>query len=312
MSELGQLEQAVQKAVQSTSNQANAMAITYNDEIRMKTFEKAPFLTFLESRGRCTDVDTANVAFFKEAPTNTAAFIAETANIPDYAATTYTEVADRMKTIASGIKVSLMAQMGTDAVDLLQREIMRGYINIQNLTDKTLLEGDSSNSSNQFDSIFSDSDVNTDDLQGEETTLDDIDDMLTTIVDEKGGAPDCIITDHFVAKQLRALVAPYRRYNDKVDIGLGYRVTTYEGTNGKEIPILIDPNLGYNESDDEHKLCFVDSSAIDVKYLMRPSLIDNLQAANLAYNQAVATFVTAMNVAPYTAGVIDGIGSGNE
>ena len=40
-----------------------------------------------------------------------------------------------------------------------------------------------------------------------------------------------------VVKQLKALVAPYRRFNDKVDIGLGtHRVITYESMMGTELP----------------------------------------------------------------------------
>ena len=70
----------LRKAVESTDYVADAMAITYDDEIMMKTFQYSPFLQALENKGRCYDVDTANVAFFKEAPTNAASFINETEN----------------------------------------------------------------------------------------------------------------------------------------------------------------------------------------------------------------------------------------
>ena len=59
----------LQKAVESTANIADAMAITYDEDIMMKTFQYSPLLQALEGKGRCFDVDTANVAFFKEAPT---------------------------------------------------------------------------------------------------------------------------------------------------------------------------------------------------------------------------------------------------
>ena len=309
-SELEVLRNAFAKAVQTTANQPNSMGITYDEEIQWKTFQYAPFLTYLESKGRCTDVSTANVAFYKETPANTAQFIAESADIPEYTATSYEEVPDRMKTLVSGIKVSKMAEMGTDYMDVLAREIERGYLKVENLTDKTLLDGDSSQAGNpnSFNKIWKD--ANSDDLEGAEITEDDIDDMLNIIINENGGHPDVIVTDAYVAKQLRAIVAPYRRYNDKIDIGLGHRVVSYESLDGIEIPIIVDKNLPFDSTSDEHRLVALDSSTIDEKYLMRPSLVTDLPANNLAYNQAVVAYVTAMNTAPFKCGVIEGIGDG--
>lgn len=307
-SELEALRNAFVKAVQTTANQPNSMGITYDEEIQWKTFQYAPFLTYLESKGRCTDVSTANVAFYKETPANTAQFIAESADIPDYTATSYEEVPDRMKTLVSGIKVSKMAEMGTDYMDVLAREIERGYLKVENILDETLLAGDKTVDSNSFNKVWKD--ANSDDLDGAEITEDDIDEMLNTIINENGGHPDVIVTDAYVAKQLRAIVAPYRRYNDKIDIGLGHRVVSYESLDGIEIPIIVDKNLPADTEADEHRLVALDSSTIDVKYLMRPSLVTDLPANNLAYNQAVVTYVTAMNTAPFKNGVISGIGDG--
>lgn len=305
--ELNMLNQAIEKAYQSTSNQPAHMAIAVDDEIHSKTFDYSPFLAFLDKQGQCQDVTNANVSFFKETPQNVASFIGETADLPDYAVTNYEEVVDRMKTVASGFKVSMMSQMGTDYVDLLQTEIRRGYLNVSNTIDKTLLQGDSSQNSLEFDAVTTEiPEANIIDNEGASITEDAVDTLLTTIVEENDGHPDVIVTDSYVAKQLKAIVAPYRRYNDKVDIGLGHRVTTYEGMDGVEIPILIDKNVPSDA--DDHKLLALDSTTIKVKYLMRPSLFADLPATNLSYNQAVASFVTAMNLAPWKNGVISGIG----
>ena len=296
----------LRKAVESTDYVADAMAITYDDEIMMKTFQYSPFLQALENKGRCYDVDTANVAFFKEAPTNAASFINETENIPDFAVTTYTEVAQRMKTVSEGITISRMAQMGTDKTDLLEREIQRAYFQVNSLIDETLLTGTGTTAAKNFKAVINDSAVNTASAN-DAITEDAIDDMLSTIIDNNGGRPDLIVTDNFVAKQLKKIAAPYRRYNDQVDIGLGFRVSTYESPDGSAIPIVVDKNMPTANSGAKHSLAIIDSAAIEVKYLMRPSLISDLPASNLAYNQCVASFVTAMNVAPHKCGVIDSI-----
>ena len=296
----------LQKAVESTANIADAMAITYDEDIMMKTFQYSPLLQALEGKGRCFDVDTANVAFFKEAPTNEASFINETENIPDFAVTTYTEVAQRMKTVAEGITISRMAQMGTDKTDLLEREIQRAYFQVNSLIDETLLQGAGTAAAKDFKAVIAETGINTEDADGP-VTEDAIDDMLSTIIDDNGGRPDLLVTDNFVAKQLKKIVAPYRRYNDTVDIGLGFRVSTYESPDGSAIPIVVDKNMPTADSGASHSIALIDSAAVEVKYLMRPSLISDLPASNLAYNQCVASFVTAMNVAPHKCGLLSGI-----
>lgn len=301
-----QLRTSLSKAIEQTTDIAQGMAITYDDEIAMKTFQYSPLLNVLDSKGRCQDVDTANVAFFKETPTNNASFINETENIPDFAVTNYTEVADRMKTIAEGISISRMAQMGTDYVDLLEREIQRAYFQVNSLIDETLLKGKGTAALKDFKSVTDTTGINSQDVSGA-ITEGAIDDMLSKIIDENGGHPDIIVTDNFVAKQLKAIAAPYRRYNDKVDIGLGFRVSTYESPDGMEIPIVVDKNVPTANSGAEHSLAILDSSAVEVKFLMRPSLITDLPAQNLAYNQAVASYVTALNVAPFKCGLLNKI-----
>ena len=109
-----------------------------------------------------------------------------------------------------------------------------------------------------------------------------------------------------VAKQLKAIVAPYRRYNDKIDIGLGHRVTSYESMFGTDIPILVDGNFIVSANDD--KLAIIDSSTIEVRRLMPPTLIQDLPVNKLAYKNVIATFLTCLNVGEFQDGLITGIG----
>jgi hypothetical protein len=308
--ELKNLYESVNKAIQATTNAPNIMQITPDPEIHSKTVEETSFLSFLRMQNREEMVNTSKVSFLEESPTNTASVIAETGDIPDYAVTSYTEVAETMRTIATGFKVSMMAQMGTTAADILQTEISRGYTLVNNKMDYLLLNGDSTSNALEFDSIWSDSDVNTEGLSGDALTEDDIDDLLGEIKNQ-GGSPDVIVTDSFVAKQLKKIAAPYRRYNDKIDIGLGFKVITYESLNGRELTILVDENVpttgsGANET---HAMLALDSSTIKIKTLLPPSLFD-LPSSNLSYNKAVATFTVAHNLAPWKNGAITGIGEG--
>ena len=308
--ELKSLYESVNKAIQATTNAPNIMQITPDPEIHSKTVEETSFLSFLRMQNREEMVNTSKVSFLEETPGNTASVIAETANIPDYAVTAYTEVAETMRTIATGFKVSYMAQMGTTAADILQTEISRGYTLVNNKMDYLLLNGNSTSNALEFDSVWSDSDVNTDDLNGDALTEDSIDDLLGEIKNQ-GGSPDVIVTDSYVAKQLKKIAAPYRRYNDKIDIGLGFKVITYESLNGRELTILVDENVptegtGANET---HAMLALDSSTIKIKTLLPPSLFD-LPSSNLSYNKAVATFTVAHNLAPWKNGAITGIGAG--
>jgi hypothetical protein len=310
--ELQALYDSVNKAYQTTGNAPNIMQITPDPEIHSKTVEETSFLSFLRMKGREEPVNTSKVSFLEETPGNTASVIAETGDIPDYAVTAYTEHPETMRTIATGFKVSFMAQMGTTARDILQTEISRGYTLVNNKMDYLLLNGDSTTNALEFDKVWKD--VNTEDNDGDALTEDAIDDLLGEIKAE-GGSPDVIVTDSFVAKQLKKIAAPYRRYNDKVDIGLGFRVITYESLNGRELTILVDENVPTTtkgsgaSATTEHAMMAFDSSTLKIKTLLPPSLFD-LPSSNLAYNKAVATFTVAHNLAPWKSGVITGIGAG--
>lgn len=292
----------LQKAMQTSSNAPASMQITYSPELQTKVFEKAPYFRFLESKGRVDDnFKSTYAAFYLKNSSGVSQFIAEDDDVPDAIASSYTETMEKMKTLIYPIDVSMLSQMGNNVVDLLQSEIQDGFIKVTNDLDNTLLQGKGTASDKDFKGFVNQVTTNKETLSDEPITEDLIDDMLTAIIDGNNGTPDCIVTTNLVAKQLKKIVAPYRRYNDKIDIGLGHRVVAYEAPNGAEIPILIDSNL---ESD---SMLFVDSATIEVKRLLAPTLLTNLPTNKLGTRDAVVSFVTAQNVAEYKNGLITGI-----
>lgn len=295
----------LKKAMQITTDAPDSMQIEYSPELMSKVFEQAPYLRFLESKGCVKPATTSRIGFYVEENGAAASFIAEDADIPDSAATKYTEKTRNMTTLINPVYVSMMAEKGNNTIDLIQRELDKGFINIKNKVDSALLQGDGKN--NVFEGFSKEVTTNTASLAGSALTEDAIDDMLTKVIDGNGGNVDCIVTSATVAKQLKKIAAPYRRYNDKIDIGLGHRVTTYESLNGSEIPILIDSNLSA-DTDGNDSMLFVDSSTIEVRELMAPTVLNDLPVNKLGTKLAVVNFITAQNIAEFRNGLITGIG----
>ena len=290
-----------------TGDAPTSTQIQYSPDLKSKVFEKAPFFRFLESKGRVDDSFGSTYAgFYKEVDASVASWIDENEDIPAANASSYNEDMSKMKTLIHPIDVSLMAQMGNNAIDILAKEIDKGFIKVTNSLDSTLLQGKGTAATKDFKGFTKQVSTNVETMDsGEAINEDVIDDMLTAIVDGNGGTVDCIITTNGVAKQLKKLVAPYRRYNDKIDIGLGHRVIAYEAPNGAEIPILIDSNLEQESNLD--LMLFADSSTIEVKRLLPPTLMTNLPTNKLGTKNAVVSFATANVTAEFCNGMIKGI-----
>lgn len=281
--------------------------IQYSPELKSKVFEKAPFFRFLESKGRVdNNFSSVYAGFYKEVDASIASWLDENEDIPAANASEYKEAMSKMKTLIHPIDVSLMAQMGNNAIDILAKEIDKGFIKVTNELDRTLLQGTGTSSAKNFEGFTKQVTSNVETMNADEAISEDvIDNMLTNIIDGNGGTVDCIVTTNGVAKQLKKLVAPYRRYNDKIDIGLGHRVVAYEAPNGAEIPILIDSNLDKVSGKD--LMLFADSSTIEVKRLLPPTLMTNLPTNKLGTKNAVVSFATANVTAEFCNGMIKGI-----
>lgn len=295
--------QELRKDMMLTDQSPTSMQVSYTPELKSKVFEKAPYYRFLESKGRVQDINTTYAAFYKEDDQSSAVWMDENEDIPAANASSYDEEFSKMKTIIHPIDVSIMAQMGNQAIDLMAREIEKGYIKVTNVLDSTLLQGKGTAASKDFpgfEKSLPSSNVTTMNT-GEALSEDIIEDMLVNLVDGNGANIDCIVTTYGVGKLLKKLVAPYRRYNDKIDINLGHRVIGYESITGAEIPILIDANL---EADN---IMFVDSSTIEVKRLLAPTVFQNIPTNKLGVKNAIVSFVTAQNIGSFRDGLIKGV-----
>ena len=299
----------LKKTFQQVSSYPNSMQIEYSDELKTKTFEKAPFLRFLESKGQVFDGKAALAGYFAETPgASDVAFIDELDDIPAASAESISEVTSKMKTIVAPIEVSMMAQMGNWHLDLLQRYQDKKFIEVNNKTDATILEGAGTAAAKDFAGITTSITTHTTDMNSDPISEAVIDDALEAIYND-GGNPDCIVCSYGVAKQLKAIVAPYRRYNDKIDIGLGHRVTSYESMFGTDIPILVDGNFDTTDGD---KLAIIDSSTIEVRRLLPPTLITDLPVNKLAYKNVIAAFLTCQNIGEFHNALITEIGPEQE
>lgn len=290
-----------------TDDSPASMQIAYSPDLKSKVFEKAAFFRFLESKGRVDDnFGSTYAGFYKETDASLASWIDENEDIPDANASSYQEDMSKMKTLIHPIDVSLMAQMGNKAIDILAREIDKGFIKVTNELDDALLQGTGTTAAKNIKGFTKQVTSNVETMNADEAINEDvIDDMLTTIIDENGGTVDALVTTNGVAKQLKKIVAPYRRFNDKIDIGLGHRVVAYEAPNGAEIPILIDSNLKQEANKD--LMLFADSSTIEVKRLLPPTLMTNLPTNKLGTKNAVVSFATANVTAEFCNGMIKGI-----
>ena len=299
--------QELQKTFQQVNDYPNAMQIAYSDKLQTKTFERAPLLRFLESKGQVFDNKAAIVGYFKENPgEDDVAWIDELEDIPAANAEAITEITDKMKTIVAPIEVSMMSQMGNNFIDIIARRQEQKFIEVNTKTDAAIIEGFGTAAKKDFKGITRSITSHTNDLSGEAITESVIDDMLEDIHND-GGNPDVIVASYGVAKQLKQIVAPYRRYNDKIDIGLGHRVTSYESMDGNEIPILVEANYDTTSGD---KLAILDSETIEVRRLMPPTLITDLPVNKLAYKNVIAAFLTTLMNGEFKNGLINGIGSG--
>lgn len=298
--------QELQKTFQEVSNYPNAMQIEYSDKLQTKTFEKAPLLRYLESKGQVFDNRAALVGYFKEtAGQDDVQWINELDDIPAANAESITEITDKMKTIVAPIEVGMMAQMGNSYIDIIQRRQEQKFIEVNNKTDTAILEGAGTTAKKDIKGLTKTITTHTDDLSGSAITESVIDDMLEELHND-GANPDVMVASYGVAKQLKAIVAPYRRYNDKIDIGLGHRVTSYESMDGTEIPILVDPNYDITQGD---KLAILDTDTIEVRRLMPPTLITDLPVNKLAYKNVIAAFLTMICTGEFKNGLITGVGS---
>ena len=297
MDGMTQLADAINKAVQLSTNAPVSIQVEKDTDIQSRTVKEQTFLEFLELKNRTRDVTSNYVEFYEETGGSNAAFIPEAGPIPEFTATTLTPVSDSTKTLAIPVQISMKAQDGTNDVNLREYLIRDSYVKINNLMDKTLLQGNKTTDANSFDAITTGVTA----ISNEDATITEkaIKGAIQTCV-RAGGHPDCLVTTPEIANQIDALVSPFLRYNNVTEIALGHTVSTFKSTDGSFIPILVDNNVP------EGQLCVLDTTGIDVAYQRRPSIIQ-LAQTTLATNEAIYCWATAYNKAKFKSRVITDI-----
>lgn len=294
---------------QETADYPTSTQIEYTDVLKEKAFEKAPFFRFLESKGQVLDNKAAYAGYFSVTEaTNGASFIDELDDVPGAADESISELTEKMKTIVAPIEVSDLARLGNNKFDVLKRQIDRKFLDVLNLTDKTMTAGAGTAAAKDFKGIEKIISTHTVNLSSDKLSESVIDDLLRDIYND-GGYTDLMLVSPNVAKMLKALTAPYRRFNDSVDIGLGHRVFTYESLLGTQIPVIVTPNFTdpNKQSGATDTLALIDSSSIELRRLLPPTLLNGLPTQKLATRNAIACFQTMICTGEFCNGIITGI-----
>jgi len=301
----------LKRTYQETADYPTSTQIEYTDVLKEKAFEKAPFFRFLESKGQVLDNKAAYAGYFSVTEANMgASYIDELEDVPGAADESISELTEKMKTIVAPIEVSDLARLGNTKFDVLKRQIDRKFLDVLNLTDQTMTAGAGTAAAKDFKGIEKIISTHTEDLSSDDGKISEsvIDDMLKDIYNDNGYT-DLMLVSPNVAKYLKALTAPYRRFNDSVDIGLGHRVFTYESLLGTQIPVIVTPNFTdpNKQSGATDTVALIDSSSIELRRLLPPTLLQGLPTQKLATRNAIAAFQTMICTGEFCNGLITGI-----
>ena len=278
------------------------ITVDYDAELQRLVYHQSPFLTYLEQHGCVRPANTAKVGYRVKKQMTTSSFIEETQDIPEHIPSYFEDEIAKMQTLVYPIEISDLACAGVDAIDLLEDEIRDGFLDMAQVKDKAILQGEPGNpTANHFTGFLPSIQTHKEDAGGV-IEKDMIDIMAQDIIDN-GGNPDAILTTAKVGRQLNDILYPEHRIVDKVDLTLGTRVTAYNAPNGKSIPIIVDPNIDTTDGD---ILAFVDNNSLRVRELVKPSMVP-LAKTKLSTSRVLFTYFTFYNRAEYRNGIITGI-----
>ncbi|MDR3063264.1 MAG: DUF5309 family protein [Methanobrevibacter sp.] len=299
MNELMTMFQAeMKKATQTTSSTSEIIEIDYDNEIKTRLITEAPFLRFLEEKGRVQTSTSSVIGWRTKEAKTSSSFIPEIGGLPDYGGKDWDKATEVMRTIVYPISVSKMAQLANGNVDLINDDRQDGYADIAARKDKAFLLGDTSTDSNSWNGInkLAENKVN---LNNEAISMDIVDDLLDEVI-AQGGNPDGIVTSARVARVLTREQQKNNFHVDKLEFVPGGWVRSYYTPNG-EIPIIT--NRNYLEGN----LAIVDSSAVINKTLLPVSEFP-LANTKLVDESVLATFTAFGIPSPQKLGFIENIG----
>jgi hypothetical protein len=315
------LQAEMQKASQTTTTTADIIEVDYDTEIQNRLISEAPFLSFLENKGRVKTSTSAVIGWRNKKGQTRSKFTPENGVLEGHDASPkdWEKLLEHMKVITYPIDVTILAQMGNQNVDLIDDDRQDGYADIATTKDKAMLLGDSTADANSFDGIAKVApSQNKDDLNGDEITMDVVDDMIDQVI-AQGGNPDCIVSTARVARTLTREQQLENITVGQVEFVPGGWMRTYYSPNG-EIPVITDRNLVTFLEDEEGNvkvdptseddLFVVDSNGMLNKNLLPVSEF-KLAQTDLSSKSLLATFTAFGIKAPWKQGVIQGIGKGS-
>lgn len=300
----------LQKATQSTTTTENIIEIDYDNDIKTRLISEAPFLRFLEEKGRVQTTTSSVIGWRNKENKASSDFIPELGDVPNYGGKDWGKNTETMKTLVYPISVSKMAQLANNNVDLINDDRMDGYADISARKDKAFLLGDSTSDPNSWNGIHKLAE-NKNDLSGAPIGMDIVDDMIDQVI-AKGGNPDGIVTTARVARELTREQQKKNYHLDKLEFVPGGWTRSYYTPNG-EVPIITDRNIvtydvdGAVDKDSLDTLTVVDSSAVINKSLLPVSEFPLYGTRKVADESVLATFTTFGVPEPQKLGVIEGI-----
>lgn len=288
--------QELQKAMLNIGSTSGAGAAgdlvvaEYDAGLQDKMVAKSPYLSYLNSKGLVTGAKSATVGYFTRETGATPSFIGETGSIPETTPGEYGVETASMKILITPMQISDLAQKGIDWMDLRQEEIQETMIKQAWLKDYQMTQGAATDySSTAFagnKNLFT---TNTTNKSNAKITVADVRSACNTIIDTYGGDPTAILTCSAVADQLADELYPNVRQNDTMEFIPGYRAVAYHSPSGRDIPIIVSPNVPSTAASRE--LYIIDESTLKVRNLMAPTFVP-LAKTDLSEKWVIAEFTT--------------------
>ena len=283
---------AEMKAVLGTPGTINTaegvIDVVYDADLERIVQTVSPTYSYLKQVGCETAVESPKVGYRLKERKTEASFIGEAEALPEHDPSLYTRKSATVTTIAYPIDISDIAANDTQVIDIVQDEIDDGMADISKVKDDAILQGNSSSNANQFDGFTTLFTTNKTDLQKAQISLEDLDALAQSMMDE-GGSPSAVITSAAVGRRLKDLIFAKTTYMYVSAQDLGFNAVAYVTPEGARIPIIIDYNLKASANGDQ--LIMIDKNTIRVKEYQAP-YVQPLAKTKLSTSLVIANTMT--------------------
>ncbi len=241
--------------------------IVYDADLERLVTDVSPVYAYLKSVGCETSTPSPKVGYRLKERKTVASFIGEAADLPQHDPSLFTRKSAVITTIVYPIEISDIAAKDTEVIDITQDEINDGMADISKVKDDAILQGSTKDNPNSFDGFTTLFTSNVTDLKKAQITLEDLDALAQSMMDE-GGSPSAVITSAAVGRRLKDLIFAKTIYSYASAQDLGFNAVAYVTPAGTRIPIIIDYNL--NSSADGDQLIMIDKNTIRIKEYQSP------------------------------------------